>query len=81
MEKITKEGPERTKEVECFMKAMKIDADGREACVCFATWLNLYFEPWNPDDGTWIDADNFAYTAADLFDEFEKEVKILQKTP
>ena len=36
----------------------------------FARWLNWYFIPWNPDDGTWIDMENHAFTTQDLLKEF-----------
>ena len=38
----------------------------------FGSWLNLYFEPWNPDDDTWIDSNKHCYTTDELLTEFIK---------
>lgn len=41
----------------------------------FGSWLNLYFRAWNPDDDTWLDSNNHAFTTEDLLIEFIREYK------
>jgi len=47
-----------------------------EVAVGFAAWLNLYFEPWAPNHGTWIDMNRYAFTTEELYEEFIKEYKL-----
>lgn len=47
-------------------------AGQHEILYCFGRWLNDYFEPWNPDEGTWIDSEQKAFNTDELVEEFLK---------
>jgi hypothetical protein len=70
--KINKE-PSKEKEFESYLKTIN-KKDIREVSIAFGTWLNLYFECWNPDDNTWIDSNKEAFTTEELFYQFSIEL-------
>lgn len=61
---------------ELVIEELGYESSYQQIAINFARYLNYYFYPWNPDDGTWMDQNNCAFTTQELFDEFsEKYIK------
>lgn len=71
MKKIFKEGKPSIDEAENYFRNINWDIK-RDVIIGFGDWLNFYFEPWNPDDFTWIDSEKKAYSTEELYEEFKK---------
>ena len=63
-------------EDELQVPRLGFESSYQEIALWFGIWLNYYFYPWNPDDSTWIDLENRAFSTEELFKQFsEKYIK------